>query len=301
MKNILSLREKFYFLNIITKESPINKIFFKRENISLKSSSVQKPEIKNLKKYRDFYIQRDKNEISNDIKLKKYDTKKISNQTLNIGNIDTKNNLKSKEKDFLINEKSNNQKDDISNDSSGIFINNLNTNEKYGLNNLFKEDDNDDNNERSYENINSDEFREESNIKFCGGFFSDKNSESSLSINDDKTNEKKEKKKQDEISNNLNIINENEDNYFENDSFFGSQKQKNKNLSNKSSKSDSKIENNNNINTHSNESVTKILPIKIFFLKSLIFKIKSEKKKVLLAIQIMKMMGRLTKMILWKL
>ena len=105
MKNIQSLREKFYFLNLITKESAINKIFFKRENISLKSSSLQKPEIKNLKKYRYFYIQKDKNEISNDIKLKKYDTKKISNQTLNIGNIDTKNNLKSKEKDFLINEK----------------------------------------------------------------------------------------------------------------------------------------------------------------------------------------------------
>ena len=135
MKNIKLLMEKLYVINLIIKGPSINRLLFKKDNISLKSRSMPKSEVR-FKQFRDFIIEKDKNEIVNNIKIKKYDNIIINNQTLNIKK---KNSLKGEEKDFLLDEKSINQKDDISNDILDNFNKNLNTKQIYGSGNPFEE------------------------------------------------------------------------------------------------------------------------------------------------------------------
>ena len=272
MKNIKLLMEKFYVINLIIKGPSINRLLFKKDNISLKSRSMPKSEVRFIK-FRDFIIERDKNEIVNNIKIKKYDNIIINNQTLNIKK---KNSLKGEEKDFLLDEKSINQKDEISNDILDNFNKNLNTNQIYGSGNPFEEDDDD--NDDDNENIILDNFREGNNIQFLGGPFWEKNNEnSSFSSNDDKTGGKneKQKKKKDSILDDSISISENEENYFKNKTnFFSSPKQKKEHSNNKSLSSDSKSDHYNNIMPYSKESINnnKNSPNKNFLLEDLINK-----------------------------
>ena len=283
IKSVSSKLKKKNVINLITKGPSINKLFFKKDNISLKSGSMPKSKKRLVKRFRSINFERDKNEISK-IKIKKYDSITSNNQTLNYLNMDfieKKNNLRGEAKDFLSNKDSNIQ-------------NNLNTNQIYGSNSPFKEKEmtkkplkkiqsvtqekkvskfsdfkitknmkkeEDDDDDESYENINPDDYREGNNIQLIGGnSLSEKNNESSsLSSNEDKANEKKEKKKNNEeqilnISNNN--ISENEDNYFKNNTnFFRSPKQNSKHPSNKSLKSDGKSDHFNNIMTYFKEPI----------------------------------------------
>ena len=58
-------------INLITKGPSINKLFFKKDNISIKSSSMPKANKKSVKKFRSINIDKGKNEIYNNIMIKK--------------------------------------------------------------------------------------------------------------------------------------------------------------------------------------------------------------------------------------
>ena len=78
-------------INLITKGPSINKLFFKNDNISLKSESVPKSIKKTVKKYRSINIDKGKIAIYNNIKLQKVNdlNVKLSNNTVNNLNINT--------------------------------------------------------------------------------------------------------------------------------------------------------------------------------------------------------------------
>ena len=133
-------------INLITKGPSINKLFFKNDNISLKSESVPKPNKKGVKKYKTINIDKGNIALYNNIKLLKQNdlNAKLSDNTLNNLNIDaiekakelrgsTKdffpfdqnqniNNLMKKRKPNFIN------KNCISNDKLIIYNNQIKTN-----------------------------------------------------------------------------------------------------------------------------------------------------------------------------
>ena len=106
-----SLLEPGTIINLITKGPSINKLFFKNDNISLKSGSMPKANKKAVKKFRSINIDKGKNEIYNNIMIKKqldrkYDSIKNNNPTLNYYNMDYIEklyNLKGVAKDFISN------------------------------------------------------------------------------------------------------------------------------------------------------------------------------------------------------
>ena len=61
--------KSFGAIELITKGPSINKLFFKNDNISLKSESVPKSNKKYVKKYKSINIDKGKNAIYNNIKL----------------------------------------------------------------------------------------------------------------------------------------------------------------------------------------------------------------------------------------
>jgi hypothetical protein len=77
-------------INLITKGPSINKLFFKNDNISLKSESVPKPNKKGIKKYKTINIDKGNIALYNNIKLLKQNDleAKLSNNTVNNLNID---------------------------------------------------------------------------------------------------------------------------------------------------------------------------------------------------------------------
>ena len=142
IKKIPSILEKKNVINLITKGPSINKLFFKKDNVSLKSGSMPKSKKRHLKKYRSINIERNKNQITQNINIKKYDSLKANNHTLNYLNMDfieKKNNLKGEAKDFLSNKETKKSKKYFSNDNLDILNNNLQTNKIYKLNSPFKE------------------------------------------------------------------------------------------------------------------------------------------------------------------
>ena len=289
IKKIPSILGKKNVINLITKGPSITKLFFKKNNVSLKSGSMPKSKKRHLKKFRSINIERDKNEISQNINIKKFDSLKSSNQKLNYLNMDfieKKNNLRGEAKDFLSNKETTQSKNNNSNDNLEIFNNNLKANKIYMLNSPFEEKEmikkplqkiesvnqekkvskflgfkilknekKEEEDDESYENINPDDFREGNNIQLIGeSSFSEINNESSsLSSNENKLSEKKDKKNDKNLNNSNNS--ENEDYFFKNETnFFRSPKQNSKRPSNKSLKSDSKNDYLNNIMAYFNES-----------------------------------------------
>ena len=104
-----SLVESGHVIKLITKGPSINKLFFKNDNVSLKSDSVPKTNKKLIKKFRSIHIDKGKNDIYNNIMIKKkYDKIKDSNIALNHYNkdcIEKIHNLKGVVNDFHINNK----------------------------------------------------------------------------------------------------------------------------------------------------------------------------------------------------
>ena len=132
-------------INLITKGPSINKLFFKNDNISLKSESVPKQIKKGVKKYKSITIDKGKIAIYNNIKLQKLNESnvKLSNNTVNNLNIDAiekSKELKGSTKDFnpYTNQVENNikkprkpnfiNKNCISNDKLIIYNNQIKTN-----------------------------------------------------------------------------------------------------------------------------------------------------------------------------
>ena len=101
-----SLLESGHVIKLITKGPSINKLFFKNDNVSLKSDSVPKTNKKLIKKFKSIHIDKGKNDIYNNITIKKkYDNMKNSNIALNYYNMDCIekiHNLKGVAKDFHI-------------------------------------------------------------------------------------------------------------------------------------------------------------------------------------------------------
>ena len=132
-------------LNLITKGPSINKLFFKNDNISLKSGSMPKANKKMVKKFRSIHIDKEKNNIYNNITIKKKYEKKCdsihsNNFTLNYYNMDCIekiHNLKGDAKDFLSNNMKKSKKPNfisknyISNDKLINFNSNKNANPIY--------------------------------------------------------------------------------------------------------------------------------------------------------------------------
>jgi hypothetical protein len=103
-----SLLESASVINLITKGPSINKLFFKNDNISLKSESMPKANKKQVKKFRSINICKDKNEIYNNLMLKKQNNKvsKNSNSNVNYINMDCYekiHNLRGVAKDYITN------------------------------------------------------------------------------------------------------------------------------------------------------------------------------------------------------
>ena len=133
-------------INLITKGPSINKLFFKNDNISLKSESVPKPNKKGVKKYKTINVDKGNLSIFNNIKIKTQNdlNTKLSNNTVNNYNMDTvqkSHELKGSAKDFYPNNylsKENNikkinkpnfiNKNCISNDKLIIYNNIIKTN-----------------------------------------------------------------------------------------------------------------------------------------------------------------------------
>ena len=133
-------------INLITKGPSINKLFFKNDNISLKSESVPKPNKKGVKKYKTINVDKGNIAIYNNIKIKtKNDlNNKLSNNIVNNYNMDVvekSHELKGNAKDFYPNNyisKENNikkinkpnfiNKNCISNDKLIIYNNIMQTN-----------------------------------------------------------------------------------------------------------------------------------------------------------------------------
>ena len=133
-------------INLITKGPSINKLFFKNDNISLKSESVPKPNKKGVKKYKTINIDKGNIALYNNIKLLKQNdlNAKLSDNTLNNLNIDAiekAKELRGSAKDFFPfdqNQNDNNlmkkrkpnfiNKNCISNDKLIIYNNQIKTN-----------------------------------------------------------------------------------------------------------------------------------------------------------------------------
>ena len=131
-------------LNLITKGPSINKLFFKNDNISLKSESMPKANKKMVKKYKSYNIEKVKNEIIHNMSIKKFNPiQKGSNTNVNYMNMDCiekvhdlrgeakcfeNNNMtnlkKSKKPNYII-------KNCVSNDKLIPFNNSLNRNPIY--------------------------------------------------------------------------------------------------------------------------------------------------------------------------
>ena len=137
-------------INLITKGPSINKLIFKNDNFSLKSGSMPKANKKQVKKFRSLHIDKGKNDISNNIMIKKkHDSIKNSNITLNYYNMDyieKIHNLRGEAKDFLSNNNTKKSrkpnfvsKNYISNDKLMTFNNCLNKNPIYEFYNPTKE------------------------------------------------------------------------------------------------------------------------------------------------------------------
>ena len=99
------LMKSFGAIELITKGPSINKLFFKNDNISLKSESVPKSNKKYVKKYKSINIDKGKNEIYNNIKLQNQNDLniKLSNNTLsnlNMDAVEKSQELKGSPKDF---------------------------------------------------------------------------------------------------------------------------------------------------------------------------------------------------------
>ena len=71
-------------INLITKGPSINKLFFKKDNISIKSSSMPKSNKKSVKKFRSINIDKRKNEIYNNISLTKNQENDTKNSNINL-------------------------------------------------------------------------------------------------------------------------------------------------------------------------------------------------------------------------
>ena len=139
-------------INLITKGPSINKLFFKNDNVSLKSGSVPKANKKMVKKFRSINIDKGENDIYNNIMIKKKNfNMKNSNMTLNYYDMDCIekiHNLKGVTKDFQFNKNSKKSKKPnfinknyISNDKLITFSNALNRNQIYEFYNPQKEKD----------------------------------------------------------------------------------------------------------------------------------------------------------------
>ena len=107
-RNLMYQVEAF---NLITKGPSINKLFFKNDNISLKSESVPKRNKKLVKKYKSINIDKGKIDLYNNLKLKVINDSnvKFSNNTVNTFNIDAiekSHELKGSTKDFIQNDNS---------------------------------------------------------------------------------------------------------------------------------------------------------------------------------------------------
>ena len=105
-RNLMYQVEAF---NLITKGPSINKLFFKNDNISLKSESVPKRNKKLVKKYKSINIDKGKIDLYNNLKLKVINDSnvKFSNNnvtTYNIDAIEKSHELKGSTKDFIQNE-----------------------------------------------------------------------------------------------------------------------------------------------------------------------------------------------------
>ena len=112
-KNVLSrhLIHPAEAFNLITKGPSINKLFFKNDNISLKSGSVPKRNKKAVKKYKSINVDKGNIGLYNNLKLKVTNDSnvKFSNNTLNNYNIDViekSHELKGSTKDFIQNDNS---------------------------------------------------------------------------------------------------------------------------------------------------------------------------------------------------
>ena len=146
--NISKKLEKYSVeaINLITKGPSINKLFFKNDNISIKSESVPKPNKKGVKKYKTINTDKGNIALYNNIKLLKQNdlNSKLSNNTLNNLNIDAiekAKELRGSAKDFFPfdqNQNNNNlmkkkkpnfiNKNCISNDKLIIYNNQIKTN-----------------------------------------------------------------------------------------------------------------------------------------------------------------------------
>ena len=112
-KNVLSrhLIHPAEAFNLITKGPSINKLFFKNDNISIKSGSVLKRNKKAVKKYKSINVDKGNIGLYNNLKLKVINDSnvKFSNNTLNNYNIDViekSHELKGSTKDFIQNDNS---------------------------------------------------------------------------------------------------------------------------------------------------------------------------------------------------
>ena len=145
--NLLLKNDKV--LNLITKGPSINRLFFKKDNISIKSGSMPKPNKKSVKKYRSINIDKGKNEIYNNIIIQKNNEHDIQNSNINLNYynmdcIEKMHNLKGVTIDFLNNNKKSKKpnyinKSYISNDKLITFNNILNKNPIYEFYQPLKE------------------------------------------------------------------------------------------------------------------------------------------------------------------
>ena len=154
-----SLLQPGAVINLIAKGPSINKLFFKNDNISLKSESMPKTNKKGVKKFRSINIDKVKNDIYNNIIINKNkeNESKNSNISLNYYDIDCIEkmyNLRGEAKDFLSggnNQKQSNMKKSkkpnfisknyISNDKLMNFNNHLHRNPIYDFYQPFKDKD----------------------------------------------------------------------------------------------------------------------------------------------------------------
>ena len=153
-----SILESTSIINLITKGPSINKLFFKNDNISLKSESMPKTNKKQVKKFRSINICKGKNEIYTNLMLKKQNTHQVSknsNNNLNYLNMDCYekiHNLRGVAKDYIPNNNLKGEtkvkksrkpnfinKNSISNDKLMTFNNSLNKNPIYEFYQPIKE------------------------------------------------------------------------------------------------------------------------------------------------------------------
>jgi len=131
-------------LNLITKGPSINKLFFKNDNISLKSESMPKANKKMVKKYKSYNMEKVKNEIMHNMSIKRFNPiQKGSNTNVNYMNMDCiekVHDLRGEAKAFENNSMANLKKSKkpnfivksyVSNDKLTHFNNSLNRNPIY--------------------------------------------------------------------------------------------------------------------------------------------------------------------------